>query len=413
MMDMTIVDITAGQARRELQETGSCAVHRTIKQCLKQSLENILRGREHVQRKEAEGRQVISAGWKKGVLLSGLLEAGDEKSTADYLHRWILQAKNAEHVDNFSEETDSAVQLILPLTAEDFLSLQCMMKMLLMQKKGQSEAGVGSGVYAEFSAAADAAREYLLRHERDSGGSITYNEKAGNGYIYADGIGMICPFLCAYGIWKKQISALEDALLQIRNFFHCGMDEKSGLPWHAYETDSGKKMGIIGWSRATGWIAFGIAESIRFLKERDSSTGTDDFDCTCRQSSDILAEYLAQLLTAAQTVLLPDALYPWKPGEQKADTSGSAMITYAAAVYQHFCSKTADTDQAGKRGSCPNATLQKALESISGCVQSDGRVLKAQGECIDAGVYSREFASYPWSVGMTLKLFAYMNGENR
>ena len=73
------------------------------------------------------------------------------------------------------------------------------------------------------------------------------------------------------------------------------------------------------------------------------------------------------------------------------------MIIYAAAVYIRYCTQQEKDD-----------TIRQSYESLQKYICPDGRVLQAQGECIDAGVYAKSFSSYPWSVGMTLKLYSMM-----
>ena len=362
------IDRMAQEAERELNVLPAISFWNRIEQKL------------GIRRTDPEGTDrlaPVSIGWKKGILLAGLLECGKSDVVADYLNHWISQ---------IYQSAEAGGSMMDALTVEDFLSMQCLMQMLRSSK---------ADTYRSMQEAAENAARYLERHARDNMGSITYNEKAGNGFIYADGIGMICPFLCAYAVWKNDKHFLQEAIVQIRNFYQNGFDQQSGLPWHCYNTGTGNQMGALGWARATGWIAFGIAESIRILSE--SSQDNAAFCNSCQPERELLGEYLAQLLTAAETVRLPDGLYPWKAGTTKADTSGSAMIIYAAAVYIRCCAQQKRDD-----------TIRQSYESLQKYICPDGRVLQAQGECIDAGVYARNFASYPWSVGMTLKLYSMM-----
>ena len=84
-------------------------------------------------------------------------------------------------------------------------------------------------------------------------------------HIYADGIGMICPFLCRYGILKGEESLVKLGVVQIVHFLDHAMDEATGLPYHGYDSASGVKYGCVGWGRAVGWLMGGIAESLEQL----------------------------------------------------------------------------------------------------------------------------------------------------
>ena len=362
------IDKMAEEAERELRVLPETSFWHRIEQKL---------GIRHTDPTDSDSLPQVSIGWKKGILLAGLLECGKSDVVADYLNHWIAQ---------IYQPAEAGGRMMEALTVEDFLSMQCLMQILHGSK---------ADTYRLMRETADHAAQYLEHHARDNMGSITYNEKAENGFIYADGIGMICPFLCAYAVWKKDKHYLQEAIVQIRNFYQNGFDQQSGLPWHCYDSRTGNQMGALGWARAAGWIAFGIAESIRILSE--SSQADAVFCSSCQPERELLCEYLEQLLTAAETVRLPDGLYPWKAGETKADTSGSAMIIYAAAVYIRYCTQQEKDD-----------TIRQSYESLQKYICPDGRVLQAQGECIDAGVYAKSFSSYPWSVGMTLKLYSMM-----
>ncbi len=51
----------------------------------------------------------------------------------------------------------------------------------------------------KYKAAADRIVEYLMARDTDDTGSIIAYPRKGDGYIYADTIGFICPFLAKYG----------------------------------------------------------------------------------------------------------------------------------------------------------------------------------------------------------------------
>ena len=106
----------------------------------------------------------------------------------------------------------------------------------------------------KYKQAADTVAQYLFQHETDECGSLLYRPAQKNGYIFADMIGLVCPFLCKYGVTYDSNAAINLAVTQITNFIAYGMDEKTGLPYHGYELESGMKYGVIGWGRAVGWL---------------------------------------------------------------------------------------------------------------------------------------------------------------
>ena len=76
----------------------------------------------------------------------------------------------------------------------------------------------------KYKKAADAMVQFLYHHERDEAGSFPYRPKQGNGYIFADMIGMVCPFLVKYGSTYGDSNAVNLAVSQIQNFISYVMD---------------------------------------------------------------------------------------------------------------------------------------------------------------------------------------------
>ncbi len=81
-------------------------------------------------------------------------------------------------------------------------------------------------------------------------------------WLFADTLGMLCPFACRYGVQKQDKELLNLGIRQLELFFQKGMDEKTGLPYHGYDEKNGTKYGIIGWGRACGWMLLGLSQSI-------------------------------------------------------------------------------------------------------------------------------------------------------
>lgn len=86
--------------------------------------------------------------------------------------------------------------------------------------------------------------------------------------IYADTIGMTAPFLCRYGKLRGESGLVKLGVMQIVHFLDHGMDEKTGLPYHGFDSATGMKYGCVGWGRAVGWLMMGIAETLACLPEQ-------------------------------------------------------------------------------------------------------------------------------------------------
>ena len=119
----------------------------------------------------------------------------------------------------------------------------------------------------KYKQAADTMARFLLCHETDATGSLPYRPGQKNGHIYADMIGMVCPFLCKYGCVSENEKAVRLAVSQINNFINFGMDARTNLPYHGYHYKSGVKYGIIGWGRAVGWLMLGMSETLEYIRE--------------------------------------------------------------------------------------------------------------------------------------------------
>lgn len=184
--------------------------------------------------------------WPNALLARGLSEvcrgtadSHSMKALEQYLGRWIRKDMPVYYVDNVTNG--------IP-----FLDLY--------ERTGDEKYMLASGRLAS----------YLMQYPRDSKGNLPYRLKDGN-HIYADTIGMICPFLCRYGIMTEDDTVVKLGVAQMVHFLEGGMDERSGFPYHGFNSDTGMKYGIIGWGRAVGWLTSGMSESLAYLPEKHRS----------------------------------------------------------------------------------------------------------------------------------------------
>src|SRR5699024_2785693 len=56
-------------------------------------------------------------------------------------------------------------------------------------------------------------------------------------------------------------------VLQLTNFLSKGIEQESGLPYHAYDVNNDTKLGIIGWGRGVGWLLIGLVDSLEYIPE--------------------------------------------------------------------------------------------------------------------------------------------------
>ncbi len=234
-----------------------------------------------------------------------------------------------------------------------------------------------------YKQAADKIAAYLFHHETDEAGSLPYRPGQQNGYIFADGIGMICPFLCKYGSTYGDMNAVNLAVTQIRNFIDYGMDSKTGLPYHGYQYESGVKYGIIGWGRAVGWLMIGMAESLAFMEEN-------------RPSYEPIKQAYRRLVDKVEAYQLEGGLYSWQlpAREGPVDTSATAMILYAIA-------RSLDTKVLI---GIHRSRMMRGREALWNSVK-EGKIYGCLAECQGFSIYPQVYDAYPWSLGPALSLF--------
>ncbi len=291
--------------------------------------------------------------WPLGMLLLGLLEAGEEESVRTFFDKWISRGKPV-------------------LFPDDALAAYVLVR--LYETTGQEK-------YLE---GADAAAEFLRTTERDPEGAIVYQPGKPVQNILADGAGMTALFLHRYGICRSDAEAVRDAEKQLRCFFRHGMDEKTGLPYHGYDLKSGERKGLIGWGRAAGWLLMGLAECGMTEVQETQDPADPDADG-------------AGLLKTVLDYRREDGLFPWHlPAEDPADTSATGMIAWSLLQVQE-----------------PEKYRPEIIELLEGLTGQihDGIVEGALAECVDLGVHPQKYGHYPWGQGAVLAALAGASRE--
>lgn len=241
----------------------------------------------------------------------------------------------------------------------------------------------------KYKEAAEAIARYLFHHETDEAGSLPYRPKQGNNYIFADAIGMVCPFLCKYGHTYGDMNAINLAVTQIQNFIDFGMDAKTGLPYHGYQYESGVKYGIIGWGRAVGWLMIGMAECLAYIEPT-------------RPSYEPIKQAYRRMVDKVEAYQLEGGLYSWQLGAKDGpvDTSATAMILYAIA-------RSLETKVLI---GIHKSRMVRGREALWNSVK-DGKIYGCLAECQGFSMYPQVYGAYPWSLGPALSLFVITEEE--
>lgn len=350
--------------------------------------------REHI--KHLENAPIDTIFWPKGTLMCGLMHKARILKTSDlsadraasvyamssvqsYLDRWIMSECPVHYID------DCMAGCALLMLAETYR-----VEEVQLHDKYLKSAGI----------MADYLKSLGMRHD-----AIPYRPAQNTGTVFADGIGMMVPFLVRYGLMNSDDDAIELGLRQVQAYMECGLEESTKLPLHFWQPDeneakaadtsdeggnpavtpkearlsaSGNGNGPRIWGRAVGWVIYGLGAAYEALSEYGAISPMEI------KALNEIHGYLVSLKDAVLRYRRPDRLFGSivnDPGS-KPDTSASAMIIYGLSMI----SKDMD------------------ISPIEPYIRSSGRVEGAQGECLGPGIYSEEFGSYPWSVGMTLLL---------
>lgn len=229
----------------------------------------------------------------------------------------------------------------------------------------------------QYREAVDKMAVYAMEYAKDEAGSLLYRAGQGNEYVFADTLGLVCPFLYRYGMTFDRQEYMELAVKQIANFLAYGMDGVSGLPYHGYDMTDGCKYGVIGWGRAAGWVLRGMSRC--FLSDYG------------RQR---LREPFIRLVDEVLVYQRADGAFSWQLQalEGPKDTSVTGMV--CAALKEGIELKILVGDKYRQAFARGRDSLEKSVH--------DGRVYDCSGECEGFAQYPQRYGAYPWALGPAL-----------
>ncbi|MDO4284064.1 MAG: glycoside hydrolase family 88 protein [Eubacteriales bacterium] len=330
--------------------------------------------REGAAKTEEEGRgdgTGKTVGSQKPDVRQEALDA--DKAVCNFLKKWITGGAKVTYVD------DALSGYVLLRRYER------------MAESGLHGGNTGDGAMEmEPEAYRQAARRIAAQMKaapRDQAGAIVYRAGRGNEYIFADGAGMTAMFLSRYGALFDDREATELAVTQLRSFLRCGMDRRSGLPYHGYELTDKVKYGLVGWGRAVGWLLMGLVVTVTSLPETHGAY-------------EELKRGYSRLVLATEQWQREDGMYAWQLGaaEGPADTSATAMISYAAAVGV----------RADILGEEHRIRLNQSIKALLEMTGQDGRVQGALAECMGFAEHPQTYGCYPWGQGAALAFLSAM-----
>lgn len=322
--------------------------------------------------------------WPQALLAMGLLQAYEQtkdktalSSVFSYLRRWKNSGYPIAHVDHVMNGS-------VALWTEEILT---------REKREDAESLEALWICRE---GADICADWIKAAKKTADGILAYRSQHPD-WLFADTLGMLCPFACRYGVQKQDKELLNLGIRQLELFFQKGMDEKTGLPYHGYDEKTGMKYGIIGWGRACGWMLLGLSQSILWISEQSAA---------CPSSQSVAREGCNRLLLLQQQLL--DSVFAWQRAdggfswqlqarEGHRDTSAEGMIGYGAWL----AAETAAVQRSEQ--------WSPALSRLTVIMQTsirDGRVTDCSGECKGFAEYPQVYGTYPWGSGSALAFLA-------
>lgn len=328
--------------------------------------------------------------WPNAMLGEGLLTAfeatGERKyllAVTDHLKRWESAGFPIHYVDNIMNGS-------LALWIERLLA-QADEEQLNAARKKELTALCGS--------AAGACAEWVKRAPKTQQGLLVYRAQHPD-WLFADTLGMVCPFLCQYGARKNEEELFALGIGQLQAFLKRGMDERTGLPYHGYDEKTGMKYGIVGWGRACGWLMKGLVGSLPWIPA----------DCTEYPGLEAAFVALAEAVFLYQRA---DGGFSWQlPAlEGHRDSSAEGMIGAAVAAGIRAGVFGRKEGKEGGTGSSAEELLPCLKSALEQSV-SDGVVRDCSGECAAFAEYPQVYGSYPWGTGSALELLAGCAGRS-
>ena len=331
--------------------------------------------------------------WPTGLLAAGLWQCRQEIEERQSAERGAETGRRSDPEEHDGRQEPAGIEWTLRryydrwikkgcriLWMDDLLAGETLLSLWETYQGKEDDHGVMNRKTLEsYRQAVEKLAAFALSYPVDEAGSFPYREAQKNGFIFADSIGLACPFLYQYGAAYDRKETMELAVKQILNFLAYGMDDTTGLPYHGYRIKDDCKYGIIGWGRAVGWLLRGMAGCM-----------------ATAYGAERLADSYVGIVDAALMFQRKDGYFSWQLQalEGPADTSATGMI--CAALKKGIA-----------LGILQDQKYEQALQAGRNAVEKsikDGRVYDCSGECEGFGQYPQRYGAYPWALGTALML---------
>lgn len=221
----------------------------------------------------------------------------------------------------------------------------------------------------------------LIRMHVAEDGMIVYTNDMNSRERYVDTLGLAVPFLFLYAKVYQSKEERNIAFFQIKEFSKYGLEEKSKLPNHAYDSDTKLPLGNYGWGRGCGWYALGLIDSYREMESGEEKKWVKN------HIQDIANSYMKFQRTDGGF----GRILQLRTGY---DSSVTAVLAYFySCCYELF------SDDSYKN------VYEKCIEKLRTVTKITGALDWCQGDTKDIGVLSQTFSIMPFAQGMMIRSF--------
>lgn len=203
---------------------------------------------------------------------------------------------------------------------------------------------------------------------------------------FVDTLGLICPFIVAYALNKKEqtlIYLAQQQLQEYKSWFHKDLF----LPPHAYNTHTNSPIGVYDWGRGIGWYIIAIIECHRILLENEID------------SKNIFFQYIKNSILELADIVL----------KYQKDSGGfSLFITDKNGLYES--SATVLCGLLFEETFCITKDLKykeatyKTITALMSVTKRNGAIDLCQGDTKGAGFYSTHLGVMPFVQGLGILL---------
>lgn len=219
-------------------------------------------------------------------------------------------------------------------------------------------------------------------------GLISYSQGSKAEIRFVDTLGMVCPFLAAYGNIYHEKCYILMAVRQIETYRKFGLLPGTDLPCHAYSIKNKAPLGIYGWGRGTAWYFLSLINTWKELENYEEGKKLKQW---IEEAAESYLQY--QLEDGGFCSILQGG------GQYE------SSVTAAMAYFYQNCGEIFDKQVYYQ-------VTDKCLEKLKTCTLKNGAVDLCQGDTHGIGSFSQVYDTMPFAQGLVLQTLS-MRGKHK